>query len=238
LAVPDLRGNDSPVDRPDNLKNSHRPHSAAAGRVSVLVDATRHARAIGTLATALVVLAIALATFAPAARAASGERGGASVPTTKAAGDSLTYDTFTNSSCSQAGFLTSAIVHLNISGPVQVDGQTLLNGVPYDTYAYPDIGPDSYPADFVRPRTTPVADPPFGATSNTYTFAFHSRVLQDGELIGTSITTITCTGGVFAAVNLWVKDAEPVPAGGPAGWTALVLLLAIAAARRLRPRRA
>lgn len=202
--------------------------------MSVLDDATSRARAIAASAALLLVLAIAF--VARPAFGASGEPiGGPSLPHVKADGQSLTYDTFTGSSCSQAGFTTSTVAHLDIAGQVQVDGQTFLNGVPYDTYAYIDNGPDTYVTDFLRPRPT---DPPFGASSSTYTFVFQSRVRRDATFLGQSITTITCANGVFSAVNQWVSNAQPIPAGEPAGWAALALLLAALAAKRLAARRA
>ena len=172
---------------------------------------------------------------APAWAASGGRIGAGSLPHAKAVGESLTYDSFSNFSCSQAGFTTDAIARMDIAGHVLVQGSTRLNGVPYDTY-FDDLetGPDTFPTEFFRPR---VGDPPFDAGSNSYTFAFSSRVTVDGRTVGTSVTTITCTAGAFSAFNEWIPGPEPVPAGHPAAWAALALLLAAAAARRLAARR-
>ena len=177
---------------------------------------------------------LALAAGLPApALAASGERvGGASLPTVKVEGESLTYDNFTNFNCSQTSFFTNATAHLNIQGDVVLLGTTTLDGSPYDAYNLPvPGGPDSFQSEFSRVFAPQPA-------SSTYTFVFRSVVVQGPRRIGTSITTITCNGGVFGAANAWIPEPEPIPAGQPAAWAALALLLAAAAAVRLARRRA
>jgi hypothetical protein len=216
------------------LNPSHRPRFAAAGFASAHAGGERHARAFGLVSALLVALAFVVA--APSAHGASGERtGGPSLPMVKANGESLTYDTFTGGSCSQAGFAVNTVAHVAIDGTIDVAGQTFLNGAPYDTYAYQDFGPDSYATDFSRPRP---GDPPFGATSSSYVFVFQSVVRRSNEVLGKSVTTITCANGVLvSAANQWISNAEPIPAGHPAAWAALALLLAAAAAMRLTTRR-
>jgi hypothetical protein len=207
--------------------NSHRPRAAVADRTTV-----PH-RLAALLATALLVLGV----FAtPPALAQNGGRdGGPSLPQGKLLGESLTYDSFTAFNCSQSGFTTSTVVHLDIAGHVFVEGTTFLDGAPYDTYtADLGFGPDTFVSSdgFGRVFSPP---PP---TSSTYTFVFRSRAIRDGVAIGTSVTTITCANGVFSAVNAWEPAGTPIPAGTPAAWAALALLLAAAAAARLRSRRA
>ena len=172
----------------------------------------------------------------PAHAQNGGRAGGGSLPGTKADGESLTYTDFSAFNCSQTGFTADAVAHLDIAGHIFIDGTTSLNGKPYDTYA-DDLafGPDTFNTKFFRPRLN---DPPFDAGSSTYTFEFVSRVRRDDEFLGYSVTTITCAGGAFSAVNAWQPAAPPIPTGHPVGWAALALLLAAAAAARLSPRRA
>lgn len=179
---------------------------------------------------------LALAGALPAtASPASGERiGGPSIPVVKALTNALTYDNFTNFNCSQSAFFTNATAHLDIQGDVVLSGTTTLDGVQYDTYALlvSPGGPDSFQTEFSRNFSPP---PP---ASSTYTFVFNSHVLQGGRRLGVSQTTITCANGAFSAVNVWFPGDEPIPAGGPAGWAALALLLAATAAAHLARRRA
>jgi hypothetical protein len=185
------------------------------------------------LATALLVLAVFAAM--PALAQNGGRGGSPSLPHAKATGESLTYDTFTAFNCSQTGFTTGATVHLNITGHVLVSGTTFLDGVFYDTFTSDlEIGPDTFVSSegFARTFTPP---PP---VNSTYTFVFRSRAIREGEFVGTSVTTITCTNGAFAAVNAWEPEGTPIPAGTPAAWMTLALLLAAAGALRLRTRRA
>jgi hypothetical protein len=207
------------------LKRLHRPRIAAADRPAV------PARFAALLAAALVALAGIGA--APAHAQNGGRIDGTSLPHVKAYGESLTYDTFSNFDCSQGSFTTDAIAHMDIAGHVFIDGQSYLNGVPYDTYTADLLtGPDTFPTTFSRVFSPP---PP---ASSTYEFIFRSRVRQDDRFVGWSVTTITCTNGALSAVNAFAPNEPPIPAGTPAGWAALALLLAAAAARRLRPRRA
>lgn len=207
------------------MKNLLRPRVVVADRPTVPAR----------FAALLAVLLVALAGIAASpAHAANGERvGNGSLPQTKAVSDSLTYDSFSSFNCSQTGFFANAVAHMDISGHVFIDGQTYLNGVPYDTY-FEDLlfGPDTFPTDFSRNFTPP---PP---ANSTYTFVFRSRVRQDDRQVGVSTTTITCANGAFSAVNDWESAAAAVPAGDPATWAALGALLAAAAALRLRARRA
>jgi len=211
--------------RRPTLKRLHSPRIAAADRSTV------PARIAAILATALLVLGAVAAS--PAHAENGGRIGGASLPHVKAFGESLTYDTFTNTNCSQAGFTTDAVAHMDVNGHVFLDGQSFLNGQPYDTYAEDLLtGPDTFPTTFSRVFSPP---PP---ASSTYEFVFRSRVRQDDRFVGWSVTTITCSAGVFSAINVFQPNLPPIPAGTPAGWAVLALLLAAAAARRLRPRRA
>ena len=209
------------------MMNSLRPRAAVADRTTV-----PH-RLAALLATALLLLGLFAAL--PALAQNGGRGGSPSLPQSKAVGESLTYDTFTAFNCSQSGFTTSTVVHLNITGQVFVEGTTSLDGTPYDTYtADLGIGPDTFVSSqgFARIFSPP---PP---TSSTYTFVFRSRAIRDGTTVGTSVTTITCANGVFSAVNAWEPAGAAIPAGTPAAWAALALLLAAAAAARLRSRRA
>jgi hypothetical protein len=205
-----------------------RPRGAAADPLPL---ATR------VMALLAATMLAAWALLPAPAHAQSGGRTGASLPYAKALNESLTYDTFTNTSCSQAGFSTAAVAHLDIAGHIFVDGQTTLNGVPYDSYADDlQFGPDTFATTFFRPR---VGDPAFGATSSSYTFTFRSRVRRDQEFIGTSVTTFVCASGVPVSVtNEWVPAVPPIPAGHPLAWAALALILAASAARKLALRRA
>jgi hypothetical protein len=215
------------------LKNLLRPPVAADGRPTVPAALSETAR--GRLQHAVLAGLFALSACLPAsALAASGERvGGASLPGAKAGVEALTYDAFVNSTCSQAGFFTDATAHLDISGDVVLGGVTTLDGAHYDEYTLPvPGGPDVFPTKFFRDFAPP---PP---ASSTWTFVFRSHVYQGGRRLGTSQTTITCTNGVFGAVNAWIPEPEPIPAGGPLGLGALALLLAAVAVRRLALRRA
>jgi hypothetical protein len=213
------------------LTNPYRPRCDAAGRLSLLAA---HARARRVAALALLAGALAFALMPSPAAAQSGERaGGPSLPQTKAGLEALTYDTFSNFNCSSASFTTDAVAHVNVVGPIQVIGQTFLNGVPYDAYSYTDNGPDSYGAQFFRPRP---GDPPFAAPGSTYEFVFRSDVVRAGLFLGTSVTTIRCVNGAFSAANAW-EPIPAVPTGHPLAWAATALLLAGLAARRLASRR-
>ncbi len=167
---------------------------------------------------------------------AAGGSGGISGPATpgaKVASESLTYDNFTTSGCSQAGFSTLALGHLNIVGPVVIDGTTSLDGVSYDSYSLDlNTGPATFDTSFDRT----FAPPPPG--SSTYTFVFDSKASQGTREVGRSVTTISCANGAFSAVNVWIPRAEPIPTGHPGAWVALALLLTAAGLARLRALRA
>ena len=167
---------------------------------------------------------------------AAGGSGGLSGPATpgaKAASESLTYDNFAQSGCSQAAFSTLAIGHLNIVGPVVVDGTTTLDGVIYDSYSLDlKTGPAIFDTSFDRAFTPP---PP---ASSTYTFVFDSTARQGERQVGRSVTTIHCANGAFSASNVWIPWAEPIPTGHPGAWGALALLLTAAGLARLRAGRA
>ncbi|CAG0967840.1 hypothetical protein BURK1_01060 [Burkholderiales bacterium] len=165
----------------------------------------------------------------------NGGRDGVSTPAgSKAAAGSLIYDSFTGFNCSQSGFVTSAVAHLDISGPVTGAGTTTLDGVPYDAYVVDNLGsgPDTFPTSFFRTFTPP---PP---SSSTYVFVYTTIVTQNGAPLGQSITTIECADGAFSASNVWLGVPEPIPAGHPAAWAALALLLAGGGLARLARRRA
>lgn len=154
---------------------------------------------------------------------------GPASPGAKAASESLTYDNFAVSDCSQAGFSTLAIGHLSIVGPVVVDGTTTLDGVSYDSYSLDlKTGPATFDTTFDRTFAPP---PP---ASSTYTFVFDSRAREGTREVGRSVTTIRCTNGVFSAFNVWIPRAEPIPTGHPGAWVALALLLTAAGFARLR----
>lgn len=184
----------------------------------------------GTIAAGLIALAVALPAVAAGG---SGGISGPATPGAKAASESLTYDNFTTSGCSQAGFSTLALGHLNIVGPVVVDGTTTLDGVNYDSYSLDlNTGPATFDTSFDRA----FAPPPPG--SATYTFVFDSTARQGSREVGRSVTTISCANGAFSAFNVWIPWAEPVPTGHPGAWVALALLLTAAGLARLRADRA
>lgn len=163
------------------------------------------------------------------AQGGSGGLDGAAPPSAKAASASLTYDSFTGGSCSQGEFVTAAIGHLGIAGAVIVEGTTSLDGKPYDAYTLDlGIGPATFGTAFFRTFTPP--PPP----SQTYTFVYSSSVRQGDREFGRSITTIQCANGTLSASNVWVPRPEPVPAGSPAAWAALALLLLAVGHARLR----
>ena len=102
----------------------------------------------GTIAAGLIALAVALPAVAAGG---SGGISGPATPGAKVASESLTYDNFTTSGCSQAGFSTLALGHLNIVGPVVVDGTTTLDGVNYDSYSLDlNTGPATFDTSFDR----------------------------------------------------------------------------------------
>lgn len=180
----------------------------------------------GTIAAGLIALAVALPAVAAGG---SGGISGPAIPGAKAASESLTYDNFTASGCSQSGFSTLALGHLNIVGPVVVDGTSTLDGAVYDVYSLDlNTGPATFDTSFDRA----FAPPPPG--SSTYTFVFDSRARQGTREVGRSVTTIRCTNGVFSAFNVWIPRAEPIPTGHPGAWVALALLLTAAGLARLR----
>jgi hypothetical protein len=182
-------------------------------------------------AIAIAVLALGLSLGADAKD--SGGRTGASVPgATKDVAGALTYDTFTNSSCSQGSFFTLALGHLTISGPVHFTGVGFLDGAKHTTYSE-DLGsgPATFDTKFSRDFVVESPPPP---PSSTYTYVFDSSVFQGGTFVGRSITTIRCTGGAFAATNVWTGIPAPIPANDHPGLVALAALLAVAGAARLR----
>ena len=213
--------------------NSLRPHAAAAERPSVPVSPIR--RASVRTAIALGVLALGAMLPLPAHASSGGRIGNASPPSLKADEGSLTYDTFTTSSCSQNGFSTNAIGHLSLTGQVNVAGNSLLDGVPYDAFsANLELGPADFDTAFFRPRD---GDPPFGATSASYTFVFDAVVFNEGVPVGRTVTTVVCSNGAFSASSQWVPGSSSIPAGHPASWVLLALFLAVTAASRLAARR-
>ena len=163
----------------------------------------------------------------------SGGLSGTATPGAKAASESLTYDNFAQSGCSQAGFFTLAIAHLNIVGPVVIDGTTTLDGMIYDSYSH-DLGTGPATFDTIFDRVFA----PLPPGSSTYTFVFDSRARQGSREVGRSVTTISCANGAFSAFNVWIPWAEPVPTGHPGAWVALALLLTAAGLARLRADRA
>jgi hypothetical protein len=111
----------------------------------------------------------------------------------------LTYDTFTGGTCDATAFNTAATGHDNANGFVDVSVTTTLNGAAYTQSGVFSLGPGpfSFATSFGN-GFAPVL------TSNTWTYVFNSRVSQTGNFLGTSVTTIQCTGGVLSATNAWV----------------------------------
>ncbi len=193
---------------------------------AVYVSAGRLRAGTGALVGGLLALLVALTA---SAQGGSGGLAGPAPPSAKAASESLTYDNFSGGSCSQGGFVTGAVGHLGIAGAVIVEGATFLDGKPYDTYTLDlGVGPATFGTEFFRTFSPP--PPP----SHTYRFVYSSSVRQGDREFGRSITTIDCTNGTLSASNAWVPRPEPVPAGSPAAWAALALLLLAAGHARLR----
>lgn len=133
----------------------------------------------------------------------------------------LTYNSFSGT-CSQAAFFTTATGVDNANGTIDISQHNTLNGVAFDTASFSlGTGPFTFPTSFGRTFTPP---PP---ASSTYTFVFNSDVFQAGNFLGTSITTITCTGGVFSATNTFVA-AGAVPTLSE--WSLILLALMLAGA--------
>lgn len=163
--------------------------------------------------------------------ASSGQRSGPSiVPLPKADAGSVTYSDFFGGSCNDAGFSVQATARITLNGPYQIQGRTTLDGTPFDTYNDVDVGPDQFPVTFVRTFTPP---PP--ATS-TYEFVFHSDFLQNGTLVGRTLTTVRCQATVLQASSRWSPAHAEVPVGGPAVLAGLAAALAFAGYARLRTR--
>lgn len=153
-------------------------------------------------------------------------------PGTKADIHALTYDNFVGV-CAGDSFTSTATGHLSAVGPVSAEGSTRLNGIGFDTYTLDlGTGPASFPTTFDRTFAPP---PP---ASSTYVFEFMTTLRQGETTLGQSVTRISCTSGVFAAVNLWTPSPTGIPAGGPVAWAMLAALLAAAGALRLARRRA
>ena len=214
------------------LNPDYRLPAAAVERPSAAASLTaaRPRAWVGTLAAGLLAFALAL----PAS--AAGGSGGIFGPATsgaKATSESLTYDSFTDSSCSQGAFSTLAIGHLNIVGPVVVDGTTTLDGAIFDSYSLDlKTGPATFDTTFDRTFAPP---PP---ASSTFTFVFDSTARQGAREVGRSVTTIRCANGAFSATNVWIARVEPIPTGLPGAWVALALMLTAAGLARLRAVRA
>lgn len=185
------------------------------------------------MAGAIAVAALALGIASVAAAQGNGGMSGSPIGKADPIGPgSLTYDTFTASSCSQAAFATLALGHLTLVGPTRFDGVGYLDGVKHSTYSG-DLksGPATFDTDFSRDFITlfPPAPP-----SSTYTYVFFSSVYQGETFFGNSVTTIVCTAGTFSASNVWTAAPSPIPATGHSGLVALAALLAFAGAARLR----
>jgi hypothetical protein len=123
---------------------------------------------------------------------------------------SLTYSGFAGT-CSATGFTTSATASFSLPTIVTVKGSTTLNGVGYDSFTFP-LGPGtgSFGTGFSRGFAPALP-------SASFVFVFNSKlVAPDGSGKGTSVTTITCSSGVFSATNEFKLDFEG-PAV-PAGW--------------------
>jgi hypothetical protein len=154
----------------------------------------------------------------------SGQPTGAtsSIPVTGAFNTpALTYNSFSGT-CSQAAFSLNATAVQAANGTIDITGNTTLNGLAFDTFAFQlTNGPQTFATTFARTFTPP---PP---ASSTYTFVFNSGVRQAGNFLGTSVTTITCTGGVISATNNFVA-AGAVPTLSE--WSLILLALMLAGA--------
>lgn len=177
------------------------------------------------------VACLALSTGASAAE--NGEPGGSAAPSGAApgAGYLLTYDNFSGT-CDTAGFTSSATGHALLETDVVVDGRGRLNGAAHSTYGFPLSGGDySYPTGFSRVYAPAEPDA-------TWQYVFYSRLLAEGDQ-GTSITTITCTNGVFTASNRFdATSTQEIPTLSQLGLVALALLLGAGAIFALRRRTA
>lgn len=178
----------------------------------------------------MVALALGVAQVA----AAQGNGAPRGAPTGKAdpiGSGSLTYDTFSSSSCSQGAFSTLALGHLTLVGPTRFDGVGFLDGVRHSTYSGDlKTGPATFDTDFSRDFVVLFPPPP---ASSTYTYTFFSSVYQGDRMVGNSVTTIVCTSGTFSASNVWIAAPSPIPATGHPGLVLLAALLALAGAARL-----
>lgn len=123
---------------------------------------------------------------------------------------SLTYSGFSGT-CSASGFSTAATASYTFPTNVTINGSTTLNGVAYDSFTFPlSAGTGTFATGFSR--TFAPALP-----SASFVFVFNSKVVgTDGSTKGVSVTTFTCSSGVFSASNAFVLEF-----GGPAvpaGW--------------------
>lgn len=180
----------------------------------------------------LAALAVALAPLG--AHGASGERLAAGTGGVKADGESLRYDGFSGFNCSQSSFTVDALAHLNIAGPVSIEGTSSLGGVPYDSY-FADLGtgPDTFPTNFGRDFTAQGKPP--GPLTPVYEFVFNSIAKTGNRVVGRSVTTIRCTNGALSASNRFISaEPEPIPVDSPAALLVLGLALAAAAGSSLR----
>ena len=216
----------------NTLNPVYRLPTAAAERLSAAPSPrdARPRRWLGAVVAGL--LAVVVSMPAPAQGGNGGREGPSASPGAKASGESLTYDGFSGFRCNEPEFSTSAMAHLDIVGPVKIDGGTTLNGIPYDTYSEDlGTGPDTFPTKFDR-----IFGAPLGSAN--YTFVFRSSVIQGSRYVGLTITTIVCTGGALSATSAWHPAPEPIPAGDGATWAVLALLLAGVGLARLARRRA
>lgn len=212
------------------LNIAHERRRAAIAGPFAGARRVRHAsRALRCL---LAAVAAGWLVASPASLAATSGDRGAPLPTDKLVRDALTYSGF-QGGCSQTAFLVSAVGSLQVTGgPVAGPGSTTLDGVPFDTYLLDlKTGPATFQTTF--DRTFSPALP-----SSTYEMVFTTHVVLGGVEQGVSMTTIQCKAGVMSAWNQAIP-ATPrlIPVGGLPAWLALTMLLAAAAASRLRTRR-
>ncbi|MFO1283995.1 MAG: hypothetical protein U1F51_16295 [Burkholderiales bacterium] len=193
---------------------------------------TARGRRLGVFFGLLAALAVALTPSV--ALAANGERLAAGTGGAKADDESLRYDGFSGFNCSQSSFTVDALAHLNIAGPVSLEGTSTLGGVPYDSY-FADLGtgPDTFPTNFGRDFTG--SGKPPGPSTPVYEFVFNSIAKTGNRVVGRSVTTIRCTNGALSASNRFFSaEPESIPVDSPAALLVLGLALALAARSRFR----
>jgi len=213
------------------LKIAHERRRAAMAGPFAGARRVRHAsRALRCLLAATVAGWIVAS---PASLAATSGEPIAPLPADKLVRDALVYSGF-QGGCSPTAFLVNAVGSLQVNGgPVVGQGSTTLDGAPFDNYVLDlKTGPATFQTTF--DRTFSPALP-----SSTYEMVFTTHVVLGGVEQGVSITKVQCKAGVVSAWNRAIPATPPqlIPVGGLPAWVALTMLLAAAAAARLRTRR-